>query len=428
MSERVERARMLLRVRRFEESAKESTLALSEEPEDFEALALLGFAQLGLGRSAQAVESARRAVASAPEAPYAHWALGTVLSSLDRDEEALSSAREAIRLAPEDPDFAALEAQCQGGLSRWKEMLASAERGLSLDPTHTKCLNLRAHALRLLGRTEEAAEGLALSLTENPEDADAHTAPGWTKLQAGDVQAAMVHFREALRIEPDDESARSGLVEALKARNPLYRPILWWLLWTSRVSRKQFLIVFFGTMFGTRALRQAGKENEALEGVAIVVGLLYALAMWTSWVGAPLFDFLLYLRRDTRDVLPPDDRLVAKCVGGTVLAAPVAALLFVVLGDPLGILLAPLAFLAVAVPVSGSMKLANRIARRIGMLIAAGCVVLALAGCALHAQVVLQGSTAKEEPVGAALLACALFLAAMSTWALMGLGLVKARR
>lgn len=431
MSEALQRARMLLRVERPQEALRELTGALADDPEDVDAHALMALGYAQMERYDEATAAARKATSLAPDAAYVHYVLGMVLCDRDRDKEALLSAREAIRLDPDDPDYYGLEANCLAGLSRWKEMLAAAERGLALDPGHIRCLNLRATALRQLGRADDAADVLESALAERPGDPDTHTTYGYASLQRGQYHTAVEHFREALRLEPRHTTARAGLIEALKAEYPLYRPILWWLLWCSRMSSGRGLLVMFGIMYGVRLLSRALKEVPGLAVVAGALVIVYVFAVWTSWVGSSLFDLLLYLRRDTRDLLEEDDRRVAVAVGATMLAAPIAGVVLFALGERTGAVLAPLAFLAVAIPVSGGLSLRNHKARVIGVTIASVAVLVAVAGTVLLGLDALRGVPAAnlDDPsLGIVLIAAALIGAPLSTWALIGLGLIRPKR
>ncbi len=435
MSEQaIERARLLLQVERHEEALRELTRALAQEPENPEAHTLLALAAMGAKRFDDATAAAQRAVGLAPEWPRAHYVLGAVACDRGRDAEGLASAREAVRLDPDDPDHHALEAACLAGLKRWKEMRAAAERALALDPTHVWGLNLRASALRQLGELDAATDALDYALAEDPEDASTHTNYGFAALQRGQIHEALEHFREALRLEPDNEAARQGLAEALKARNPLYRPILWWMLWSSKLTGGSALLVVFGLMFGMRALAKSMPASGPLSVVLFAIIALYVLAVWTSWVGSALFDFLLWLRRDTRDVLLPRDRTVAVCVGATVAAAPVAGALAWHAAGVLPGVLAGAAFLAVAIPVAGGLALPNAKARFVGAAIALGCVLLSVGGTlALVLQGIsgtgMEGGAVEERGgLGLGLLGLALVAARLSTWLLVFLGLVKERR
>jgi len=430
MSGALERARMLLQVERPQEALRELAGALADDPQDVDAHALMALSYAHLERYDEATASARQAVSLAPDFAFVHYVLGTILCDRDRDKEALVSAREAIRLDPDDADHYGLQASCFAGLARWKDMLAAAERGLALEPGHVRCLNLRATALRQMGRADDAAEVLESALAERPGDPDTHTSYGYASLQRGQYQSATLHFREALRLEPGHTSARAGLVEALKAKNPLYRPILWWLLWCSRMSSGRGLLVMFGIMYGVRMLSRALKEVPSLAVLGGVLVIVYVFAVWTSWVGSSLFDLLLYLRRDTRDLLEENDQRVAVAVGATMLAAPIAGGVLFALGERTGAMLAPLAFLAVAIPVSGGLSLRNHKARVLGATIALAAVLIAVAGTLFLVLDASRGVRVNpaESSLGHLLLLVALIGAPLSTWALLGLSFIKPKR
>ncbi|HVS18542.1 MAG TPA: tetratricopeptide repeat protein [Planctomycetota bacterium] len=429
MSDRIERARMLLEVERHEEAARELTQFVADEPEHAGAHALLALSLASMERWEDALAAARKAVGLAPEWPRGHYVLGLVLRDVGRSKEALSSAREARRLGPEDPDVHALVAVCFAALERWKEVLGSARRGLELDPEHVDCLNLRANALRILGRTDDARDALDTALAAQPDDPHTHTSYGFARLQEGDSQAALEHFREALRLDPSSETARAGLAEALKASNPLYRPILWWMLFSTRFSRGQSVLVVLGILFAARALTKILGAIPGLSLLAPVVLLAYMLMVWTSWVGTALFDLLLWLRRDTREVLLPRDRSVALCVGGAIAAALLAGGALLVFGHRVEALVAFAAFLAVAVPVAGAFSVDNQRARWVAVAIAALAVVTAVFGALVTgyevSQPVVDGVETRR--VGLGLLAIAFLGSLLSTWVLIGLRLLRPR-
>src|SRR6266508_1558749 len=75
---------------------------LSVDPENFDALHLLGVIAQQTQRSAQAVELISRAVALHPGVPEAHMNLASALRSLNRTREALQHFETTIRLRPND--------------------------------------------------------------------------------------------------------------------------------------------------------------------------------------------------------------------------------------------------------------------------------------------------------------------------------------
>lgn len=431
MSESLARAQALLAVKRPLDAARELGLLLAHEPERADAHALLAAALLAAGRGEEALASARRAVGLAPEVAHHHRMLGWVLCHLEREKEGLASARRALELDADEVGAHALEASCLSGLARWNEMLASAERGLALAPTDVVCIQLRAHALRMLGRTDAAAEALDVALAEAPDDADTHCAYGFTRLQSGDLHAALGHFREALRLEPSHESARRGLVEALKARSPLYRPFLWWLMFAGRCGHGRALFLMCALIWGGRAV---GRVLQQAPGFAVLGGgivVACALLVWTSWVGAPLFDLLIWLRRDTRELLAPRDRRVALAVGVAVLAAALAGALLAYTAAPIAGAMAAMAFLLTSMMVVGAASSRSSMAHRFGIAAVIIASLLALAGTAITA---VEGAPAKiaenryEHSLGFALMGVSMLIGALFTWALTVASFWKARR
>ena len=93
-----------------------------------------------------------------------------------------------------------------------------------------------------------------------PSPTPTRAGPGCTR---GDFRGALEHFREALRLNPSLEWARAGLVEALKARYPVYGLLLRYFLWMSTLSRRAQWAVILGAC-SFRALRAVATNNPAL--------------------------------------------------------------------------------------------------------------------------------------------------------------------
>jgi tetratricopeptide (TPR) repeat protein len=72
-----------------------------------------------------------------------------------------------------------------------------------------------------LGRIDEAQEHLNAALKLDPEIAQAHNNLGIILIQQGDVEQAIVHFKEALRIKPDFDLADANLKRAVAVQNQM---------------------------------------------------------------------------------------------------------------------------------------------------------------------------------------------------------------
>src|SRR5690606_12396367 len=173
-------------------------------------------------------------------------ALACGLDDRNRFVEAASVIEQAIRLEPDEPMYWALLAGIRGQQERWHEALEAADNGLQHDPTHPGCVNLRGLALQMTGRRREAVATTDAALARDPENPMSHFTRGMALLEGGQRQEAMYHFRECLRLDPNFEPAREGIVDALKAANPLYRPILKFSFWLARKGSKWGMILPIG--------------------------------------------------------------------------------------------------------------------------------------------------------------------------------------
>jgi tetratricopeptide (TPR) repeat protein len=308
MSHRLERAQLLLQQSRPADAEREVMLALSEDPDSSRGHAYLALSRVDQRKDAEALASAERAVALSPDDPFMHHILAVVLHRLDREKAALAAIQEAIRLDPDDEGHFAVLASIQLGMRDWKAALDAAEQGLAINPENVQCANLRSMALVRLGRKEEAMQAVDFALERAPEHAWSHANQGWNCLHRNDPKKAQDHFREALRLEPDFEYARQGMLEALKARNPVYRGMLAYFLWMGRLSTKLQWAFVIGTMFGVRAVRNLAEQQPSLGVVLWPLVILFYAFIYLSWVAGPMFNLLLRFDRFGRLVLSRDER------------------------------------------------------------------------------------------------------------------------
>jgi hypothetical protein len=83
----------------------------------------------------------------------------------------------------------------------------------------------------------------------------------------------------------------------MKARNPLYRPILGYFLWMSRLSDKAQWAVIIALFMGARFLRALAKANPALLPYLAPLVAVTLLFVVMTWVADPLFNLMRRLDR-----------------------------------------------------------------------------------------------------------------------------------
>ena len=316
MSNHQQRAELLLQQSRFDLAEKQLRQALLADPNDAHAHALLGLTLSEQEKFDEATSEAEAAIRLQPDTDFNHFALAQVMFKRDRFAEALTAVREAIRINPFDPHSHGLLAGIRYCQRRWKDALAASEAGLEIDPENVACINYRAMAQVQLGQREQAGHTLDASLTKDPENAITHASQGWALLHAGQPRTAMEHFRESLRLDPTLEFARAGIVEALKAHNPIYRWLLAYFLWMGRLSRGAqwavVLTVYFGGNIARRLARTYPEWSWLFWGVfCLIIG--FALL---TWIAKPLFNLMLRLSRLGRLALSRDEITGSNWVGG----------------------------------------------------------------------------------------------------------------
>jgi tetratricopeptide (TPR) repeat protein len=247
-------------------------------------------------------------VALAPDFPFAHYARGHVLLDMGRLKEAEAAAREAVELDPESPNAFALLSATLGNQSKWRAALEAAENGLAIQADHGPCANLRAQALAILGRGQEARQTLHSALADNPEDSHSLSNLGWVALRQGRHREAAGHFRDALRQDPENDAAREGLLESLRSSFLPYRLILLFFLSLQRFNSQTRWMIVIGLFVGARVLRTVARNNPALQPLITPILVLYTLFVFMTWFARPLMNVFLRVHPIGRHALSPTDR------------------------------------------------------------------------------------------------------------------------
>jgi tetratricopeptide (TPR) repeat protein len=341
---RFDRALFLYRQSRYELALTEVLAALGEDSSDGRTHALASMCHLHLGRMQEAENAAREAISCTPEAVIAWHALTETLLAQGRDLEALETVQVATQIDPEHADLHYQHARVLRALTERAQALVALQRALELKPEHADAQVLRAQIQEELQLDEGANESTQTVLRLDAENADAHALHGWLALRKGELASAEQSFGESLRLDPDGNHARDGLVALHKLRHPLLR----WLgpSWrgpretvvdnkTEQARSEKVLSVFFVLLLYPACaaikvlLAHWGMASWAAWCLGCVCGLLVSVAgaavLLGIWMLAravlkevpgtlaymlhvallePLGDLVLALGRDGRRVLP----------------------------------------------------------------------------------------------------------------------------
>ncbi len=279
----------------------------------------------------------------------------------------------------------------------WPAALDAAERGLQFDPGHVSCTNLRAIALVKLGRKAEAGATIDAALARNPADAITHANQGWTYLEQSDPRKALEHFREALRLDPTNEWARAGIVEALKARNIIYGLLLRYFLWMAKLPTGVQWGVIIGGYFLNRALISAAQANPDLAPWLLPFRIVYLVIVLLTWTADPLFNLLLRVNKFGRLALSEEQSTASSWFAAAVFPALASLALCFVFGFNSIFLIAALVFGALMIPVAGMFRASIGWPRTLLMCYTAGLAVAGLAALCFFGLAGWQGGKQGRE-------------------------------
>lgn len=343
----IERAEQLIETRRYDMALKELQLALAIDPQNTNALDVIAGCYYEMGKYKLSLEYAKKYLGVYPDSDRAHYMVAINLYQTDAIKEAKNHIDKAISIDPEFAGYRALRAGFYIDDKEWEKAVAEAEMGLSFDPEDAQCLNYRNLALTKLGRADELLDSIGESLAANPDDATTHATIGWAKLETRKYKEAKFHFAEALRLEPHNDWARAGMVEALKAKNIIYRGFLAYFFWIANHKSSAQWAIIVVIYVGMRLLKNVAKTMPIL----YIPYALIALAAYLTWIIEPVFNLFVLADPYGKYLLNKREKTGALLVGSGVGLAIVFALAMLV--TKAGSLFYPILYFAtVVIPVA----------------------------------------------------------------------------
>lgn len=313
MNEALARGTLLYDQKRYDRAAREFQEALVEAPDDGTAHAFLALCLLHQRQPDAAAVEAGRAIECDPDDDFVHYVASHVWKARHKHDEAMKSIHTALELSPGNAHYHGTAALFLTDRQEWEKALFYANRGIELDADDSLCYNTRALALMQLGRPSIAIDDLRDRLNDEPEDANTLSTLGWASLHKRDHAAALDAFTEALRIEPELESARTGMLHALSASYPLYGQLLRYFLWMGKMKPSQRLGYVLGSYYANRWLHRLRRSHPALAPLLFIPLLLLSIFNYLTWTAQSLAISLLSLNRRTRPMLKAAELTEARC-------------------------------------------------------------------------------------------------------------------
>jgi Flp pilus assembly protein TadD len=186
----------------------------AREPENAPVRVELAHLQAAAGDLDAAIESASAALRLTPDDPRAGEQLASIVADAG-DADRLEPLAESLAARfPDRPDPWYYRASALFLRGRTEDAITAVRRVVDGHPGHARAQNLLGAACATLGRRECAQSAFEASLQANPRDPSTYVNLGVFHLQSANPQTAARYFAEALTIDAQSQTARSGLAQA----------------------------------------------------------------------------------------------------------------------------------------------------------------------------------------------------------------------
>lgn len=289
----LDRASLLLEQGRVHDAEVAAREVLSREPYNDAALALLGRCAYEGGHFKDGMGFISEALALRPEHSFYYYLLAFGHYQLGEYATAVDYLATAQSIHPDVAEYYGLQSFVLLAQQQWEPALEKANEGLYWEADNLTCLNARSRALNKLRRNGEAIETMQDALALDPHNEMTHATVAWNYLEKGSHKEAQHHFREALRLNPNSDNARTGLKEALKSNVAPYRWLLQYHFWLHNKGKKwrtgSPIVTYILFRLASAGLSAAGAPKEL---VFLPIGI-YLLLVITSWTINPIANFVL---------------------------------------------------------------------------------------------------------------------------------------
>jgi protein O-GlcNAc transferase len=187
---------------RLPEAEKNYRLALDLQPDQPDALHLLGVLAIQVGRHDAAVELIGRAIQHNGNHPGYYCNHALALQHQGRFDEALNSLDAALALQPGHIEAVHNRGNVLLKLNRPGEALASYDRVIALKPGLAEAFNNRGVVLKELGRLDDALESHDRALALKPDYADALHSRGSVLQVLNRFDEALGSYQRAIVLNP----------------------------------------------------------------------------------------------------------------------------------------------------------------------------------------------------------------------------------
>ncbi len=189
---------------------------LVKNPQQPDALHLLGTLAQQVGQNDRAVALITQALTAKPDCAEAHFNLGVALHALGQFQEALASYSTALDIDPNQAAAHGKIGNIQQELGQLEDAVVSYRQVLALEPKHPVAHNNLGNTLWKLGQHEEAIASYRTAIAIRPQQAMAHSNLGSLLKEQGRMAEAVASHRRAIALSPQEDQFWNSFAECLK--------------------------------------------------------------------------------------------------------------------------------------------------------------------------------------------------------------------
>lgn len=319
LEQNISKAVILIEQKKYDLAEKLLLELVPKNSDNIDLLSLLGQVYIQQDKYSEANQIVDMAIGISPDESILFYLKAQIAIGEEKFANAEKFINQAIELKSFDADYFALLANIVLARKKYEKALDFANKALEIDPQNLLGLNVRSSALTKLKRHDESFETIEHALKNDPNEAFTHSNLGWNLLEKGEQKKALEHFKEALVNDPTSEHAKSGMLEAIKATNPIYKLFLKYSFWVGNLSSGSQWAFLVGYFFVTKFLNRLAKANKSLQPYLYPVIIVLGVIAFSTWIIRPISDLLLRFHKFGKFLLNEKQvkasNFVGVCVG-----------------------------------------------------------------------------------------------------------------
>ena len=193
-------ANLYLQQGAWEQAATECKQLVQEYPEAPTAHQLAAQVWLAQGKLENALTELTTTIQLRPQWVSAHLQAGQICQRLKRDAAAVEHLKSALQLAPQQVNVKLALADIYIGQEKTAEAISLYSQILATDPKQLVALNNFVELLTKTGRATEALPLARKAVNLYPQNSNIRDTAGWAAFQAGNLDEALFHLRESIRL------------------------------------------------------------------------------------------------------------------------------------------------------------------------------------------------------------------------------------